>query len=431
MIKNEKEYKTTKAALAAYEDALSQFNVLRLIERGVSPVIAEAQKGSYERQINELREKIAAYDSLKNGEETHLVASDIGELGHKLISARIAKGLTQREFANLAGLKEQQIQRYEKEAYASANLRRLSYLAGVLGVKFTGEMRLQSRGEHPSSDFLNTLNPTDFPMAEMNKRGWFDRRIDLRSASAEEKKRCLAGFFANVGIIGPSAALHRKSKGQVCSVRRASLLAWQARVLAAARSKASLARRFTPPPPEFISELVKLSRIESGPGQAVSMLLEYGIILIFEKHLPTTKLDGAAMNLDGKYAVIGMTARHDRVDNFWFVLMHELGHVIRHWGPLLREGFIDEEGDDLQDTLEKEADDFAQNAIVSDEEWNSSFVRYTQAPETIVAFADRLQIHPALVAGRIRRERDSYKEFSDLLGRGTIRQALVAAGLLE
>src|SRR5436305_1126380 len=113
MIKNEKEYKSTKAAVAAYEDALANFSILRSIESGVDPVIAEAQRFSYERQIDELRHQLQAYEDLKSGERTELVTDDIAELGSQLIAARIAKGLTQRAFAGLAGLKEQQIQRYE------------------------------------------------------------------------------------------------------------------------------------------------------------------------------------------------------------------------------------------------------------------------------------------------------------------------------
>jgi HTH-type transcriptional regulator/antitoxin HigA len=431
MIKNEKEFKSTKAALAAYEDAIAKFDVLKSIAQGVSPVIAGAQKASYERQITELRAQIEAYENLRAGAITEMVADDISEIGVNLISARIAKGLTQREFASLAGLKEQQIQRYEKDAYASANLRRLAYLSAVLDLQFKGELQVKSNSDEDNSGFLSVLNPNDFPLSEMNKRGWFDRSLDMRSSSVEEKRRCLAAFFSRASVVEPMYALHRKTKGLLSPTRRGALLAWQAQVLAKARSKAGLARRFEPLPPDAIRVLVTMSRQKDGVQKAVELLLEYGIILIFERHLAGTKLDGAAMSLENKYAVIGMTARHDRVDNFWFVLLHELGHVLRHWGPHLRQGFIDEEDDGLDSRLDMEADEFAHNSIVPQEEWNSSFVRFTQSKDAIMQFAERRSIHPALVAGRIQRERESYKEFSDLLGRGEIRSTLTAAGLLE
>jgi HTH-type transcriptional regulator/antitoxin HigA len=431
MIKNEKEYKSTKAALAAYQDALANFDVLKSIQQGVAPVIAAAQKASYERQVTELTAQVEAYEKLKAGGVTELVADQISEIGENLIAARIARGLTQREFASRAGLKEQQVQRYEKEAYASANLRRLTYLSAVLDVRFKGELQVSRKEELSDSDFLSSLNPTDFPLGEMNKRGWFDQRLDLRTSTIEERRRCLAAFFSRASVMEPSLALHRKSKGTMSAARRSALFAWQARVLAKARSKAALARRYEPLSPEAVRSLVAMSCDRDGPQKAVDLLLEYGIIVVFERHLPSTKLDGAAMSLDGKYAVIGMTLRHDRIDNFWFVLLHELGHVLRHWGPHLRQGFVDEEGDDLQDKLEAEADEFAQNSIVPEEEWNSSFVRFTKSAESILQFAEKRNIHPALVAGRIRRERSSYKEFYDLLGQRQIKSALKGAGLLE
>ncbi len=55
-----------------------------------------------------------------------------------------------------------------------------------------------------------------------------------------------------------------------------------------------------------------------------------GIHLILVSHLPKTYLDGAAMLMPNGTPVIGLTLRHDRVDNFWFTLLHELAHVARH-----------------------------------------------------------------------------------------------------
>jgi len=431
MIRNEREYKSTKAALFNYQDAIAKFDILKVIEQGVDPIIAEAQRSSYERQISELAEQVESFEALKAGTLKEFVADDVMQMGRKLVEVRVAKGLTQREMASLAGLKEQQIQRYEKEQYASASLRRIAFLSSVLGARFSGEFSLQAEDTHPEMEFLQGLNPSNFPISEMNRREWFDRVLDIRTTSDVEKKRLLGSFFMHAGMTEPSRALHRKSKGQISVKRTSALTAWQARVLSKARSKAGLARRFTPLPPEVIRRLAQFSALSDGPVRAVELLLEYGIVVLFEKHLSGTKLDGAAMTLDGKYAVIGMTIRYDRIDNFWFVLFHELGHVMRHWGPLLRQGFLDEEGDDFQDRFEKEANEFALNSVVPQEEWDNSLVRFTQFSETVAAFSKKRGVHPALIAGRIQRERDSYQQFSELLGRGAIRAALQEAGLLE
>jgi HTH-type transcriptional regulator/antitoxin HigA len=66
-----------------------------------------------------------------------LKAESLDELPNVLIRARIARGLSQRELADALGLKEQQIQRYEAEQYASAALRRLIDIANALNLSIS------------------------------------------------------------------------------------------------------------------------------------------------------------------------------------------------------------------------------------------------------------------------------------------------------
>ncbi len=80
----------------------------------------------------------------------------------------------------------------------------------------------------------------------------------------------------------------------------------------------------------WLPELVRLTKRQDGPQRAVILLAEKGIVLIVERHLSGSYLDGAAMLADGDTPVVGLTLRYDRLDNFWFVLMHELGHVFLH-----------------------------------------------------------------------------------------------------
>ena len=85
--------------------------------------------------------------------------------------------------------------------------------------------------------------------------------------------------------------------------------------------------------PEFISqrgqaELVRPSRR--------GILAKDGIHLGCLEHLPRTHLDGAALQLADGTPVIGLTLRYDRLDNFWFCLLHELSrcrppHGRRKW----------------------------------------------------------------------------------------------------
>lgn len=431
MIKNEKEFRTTRTALAGFEDAIANFDVMKVIETGVDPLLAKMQLTSYERQANLLRGQIEAYEALRTGLKPTISVQAITEIGRGLIEARIAKGLTQRELANLTGCQEQQIQRYEKDFYVSANLRRIEQIASAIGIEFSGTIIVTPDLGSSDEDLPGGLSLADFPFAEMNQRGWFGNPMEFRRASPAIKTEALKTFFAQAPRECQSA-LHRKSSGNTSSPRTAALLVWQARILSKARQRTGLARNFSPPSAEVISNLAKLSREENGIVRVVETLLEYGIIVVFEKHLQKTKLDGAAMGLDeGKYAVIGLTARHDRIDNFWFVLLHEIGHLMRHWSTVMNGGIIDENtGETSSDILENEADEFAENAILPKISWQSSMIRYSKQAESIKDFARRLDLHPALIAGRIRKER-GYTEFNDLLGNGEVRSALRGAGLME
>lgn len=430
MIKNEKEYRSTRKALVGYETSLAQFDVLKLIASGVDPLIAQAQKASYERQASELRGQLVAYEARRQGSDEPIKVEGLAELGKALVEARIASGLTQRELANVAGVQEQQVQKYEKELYESASLRRVAQMGQAIGLRFAATVAVESKKDVVDQGLPEGLTLADFPFADMNSRGWFDSRIDLRRTSPSERGRVLSDFFHRAPS-EISVALHRKTSGDVSPARRAALIAWQARVLSRARQGIGLARRFNPPSAEAVAKIAKLSAASDGIERAIQLLLQHGVIVVVEPHLPKTKLDGAAMSLDEHYAVIGITARHDRVDNFWFVLLHELGHLIRHWPRVLYGAILDENaGESSGETLEDEADEFAENAIIPRTTWQSSLIRFTKSADAIKEYAARHQIHPALVAGRIRRER-SYKEFSDMLGTGEVRATLRRLGLLE
>lgn len=84
---------------------------------------------------------------------------------------------------------------------------------------------------------------------------------------------------------------------------------------------------------ETLRYISRLSWMPDGPRLAVNFLAERGIALVIEPHLSPTRLDGAAMIGRNGAPVIGLTVREDRLDNFWFTLLHELVHAWRHLDP--------------------------------------------------------------------------------------------------
>jgi len=164
-----------------------------------------------------------------------------------------------------------------------------------------------------------------------------------------------------------------------------------------------------------------MSTDESKLCDIPNFLLEYGIVLTFEPQIPGMNVDGAAFLID-ETPIIGLTLRNDALDSFWFTLLHEIAHVVLHYRFGLQAGFFDNIEDLDTDIAEEEADNFASNMLIPDEIWTRSPARISKSPEPIVSLARHLNIHPAIVFGRIRMERKNYALFSDGIRRGIVRK---------
>lgn len=172
----------------------------------------------------------------------------------------------------------------------------------------------------------------------------------------------------------------------------------------------------------FFKDLIALSRFGDGPLRAVNELRHAGIAVVIEEHLTKTKLDGAAMLSAGGVPVIGLTLRFDRIDNFWFTLLHECVHVWKHLnnpGDVFLDRLVDKESTEV---IEKEANRLARDLLIPRSHWKSASVRQMPTKAGIAAFAAEENIHPAIVAGRIQRESENYAVFADLVGQGTVRK---------
>jgi HTH-type transcriptional regulator/antitoxin HigA len=103
------------------------------------------------------------------------------------------------------------------------------------------------------------------------------------------------------------------------------------------------------------------------------------------------------------------------------VLVHELVHVKSH----LKKGRVEEIFDDLDaeaDSIEREADEQAGQALISDELWETALARYLRTEESIRTFAEETRISEAIISGRIRKEADNYIMLKELIGIGQVRR---------
>ena len=138
------------------------------------------------------------------------------------------------------------------------------------------------------------------------------------------------------------------------------------------------------------------------------------------EHLPGTHLDGAAIRSANGHPVIGLTLRYDRVDNFWWVLLHEVAHATKHLDEP-DQVFVDDLNLSAEDAKEAEADHWAREALIPESIWVSSEVSQNPTPIAVMELAQECGIHPAIVAGRARREHGNFRLLSQFVGSGKVR----------
>jgi HTH-type transcriptional regulator/antitoxin HigA len=78
----------------------------------------------------------------------------------------------------------------------------------------------------------------------------------------------------------------------------------------------------------------------------------------------------------------------------------------------------------LRDTKEAQADQWAEEALVPYEIWETSEVRRNPTPMNVLNLSNALKVHPAIVAGKVRYEHRNYRLLSQLVGTGQVRLQL-------
>ena len=279
-----------------------------------------------------------------------------------------------------------------------------------------------------SADPLSSMDPQKFPLKEMTKRGWIPKVP--ASEMKHYARELIQGLSERAGGQNIALApLYRKNDHRRINAKTNSyaLTAWCLQTLAMA-NKRDAASSYEPGSitPDFLRQVAKLSASQSGPVLAQTLLAKRGIPLIILPHLPRTHLDGAALRAADGRPVIGLTLRYDRIDNFWFCLLHELAHIGLH----MDDGcdiFTDDHSlrssqGAAPDSKESEADDLAEEALIPKATWEEHPVSYNPSPMNVMALAQDLGIQPAIVAGRVRYQRKNYRLLSQFVGTSQVRK---------
>jgi len=267
----------------------------------------------------------------------------------------------------------------------------------------------------------------DFPFAEMFKQGFFPAFNGNLAEAKEYSEELLAILFNSFKGQIPQAVYCKSSDRQM---NENALLAWQARVLSMVENEKLPSYDRSTLDEELQQKLVHLSFYGTGPKLVKEHLNKKGIHFVVLPHLSKTYLDGATFLTHSGRPVIALTLRYDRLDNFWFTLMHELGHIYLHLNDT-SQAFFDETVQQHEqhscNLLEKEANEFAFKALVPSDYWSIRIkpnIAYLSQMD-VREYADELEIAPEILAGLMRWETKDYKKFNNMIGRNMVREQFV------
>lgn len=263
-----------------------------------------------------------------------------------------------------------------------------------------------AQAENPEPGIARRARLQAYPVREMIRRRW------LRDGTVDELEAEMARFFeaANSNDIPHIAHAARKTH---YTETPAAQLAWLFRVRQVA--KAMRGRKYNEKAlREALPGLRALMTDPQSVQQVPEILAACGVRLVIVESLPSAKIDGACLWLDASSPVIGLSLRHDRIDNFWFVLRHEIEHVINGDGMEREIIDVDLEGAGSDGSNLPRFERVANEAAAA---FNvppavlSAFIMQ-KAPffseRDILALAAQHKVHPGIVIGQIQKRTERW-----------------------
>jgi HTH-type transcriptional regulator / antitoxin HigA len=288
----------------------------------------------------------------------------------------------------------------------------------------------QARTPDPSVAVRRKMQST-YPVREMIKRGW----IEQSDAAMLEIQ--LVRFF---NVSNPEEIPYFRHAAKKSSYEDMNIagpqLAWLYRVRQIAKS-ISVPRYSEKALREVAeTELPSLLLSPDETRHVPKILAECGVRYIVVEKLPNAKIDGVCFWLDRHSPVIAMSTQHDRIDNFWFVLRHEIEHALCGHGRDSEEGMIDVDLDTAGNAVsipeeERVANEAAANLCVPSDKLDSFLTRkhpfYYE--KDVIAFSRVMSRHPGIVVGQIRRKLNRYDYLTRYLVK--VRQFVLPASIAD
>lgn len=271
-----------------------------------------------------------------------------------------------------------------------------------------------------------------FPVREMTKRNWISN-----SENVEQLEREFLSFFKIPNFEEtPKLNSYLRKSGSYESDLDITEKAWLFRICQLAESQK--VSNFTSKKLERAFKELKLLLKNDEVARIPKILNNAGIKFLIVEALPKTRIDGVCfwMN-ENKNPVIALSIRFDRIDSFWFTLLHELAHLYYGDGKDDISPDINLVGKNAQKTsekppVEKRADEFASNFIIDEQSliYFADKIHPYFSKTRIQLFAEEMGIHPGLVVGQLQHKGYiPYSHSRDMLV--NIREKLMPISLVD
>lgn len=323
-----------------------------------------------------------------------------------------ARGWSQRDLAFILGQTEQQL-----NPLLSGKRAITPDMARLLGEAFdaSAQFFLNLQGQY---DLQNAKEPDPavrtraelqalYPVRDMIRRGW------IQDGEASLLQLQMDRFFEAANDQQPNAIAFAAKRTHY-NETPPHQLAWVYRVRQLANN--ILVEAFSPN--KLRNALPKLRALMVDPeaaGTVGALLADCGVRFVIVEVLPNAKIDGVCTWLDDHSPVIGMSTLYDRLDNFWFVLRHEIEHVLRGHGKASI-GMIDHlSGDSSSDEKNDNDEERVANMAAADfcipaQKMESFYARKHPyfSERDVIGFASLMGVHPAIVVGQIQKRMKRY-----------------------
>lgn len=330
--------------------------------------------------------------------------------GDLLRSHLLGRGWTQQDLASVTGLSRQTI-----HALINDKSNVTPEVAVILGaaldmdpldlLRLDGLRRLAEIDAQPK-EIVQRREVLEFaPVREMQQRGWIEPTDSIEELQAE-----LKAFFRVTDLqeANDATASFRMNRNSETNSRAVRAWFWRARQLAELVPAGKFRHEYMP---QLYRDLKVVAAFAKETHRVPAILGKYGVRFAVVEHLKGTKLDGAAFWLDEESPAVALSIRYDRIDAFWFTLMHELKHIEHMDGQAIDEDLTGAtlNGDDSPIVhIEDRANRGAAAALIDSDELDSFINRVSPlySAERIIQFAHRIKVHPGIIVGQLQNRKE-------------------------